>query len=332
VLDQALRAGSALSAGLAAGDLPAEADFVAATASGLAALPPDAPTAHLQDRQPHPTDTHPTIAARIAAMGLVADAPLVARAARPVTDEDEARVAALFADWAGIKKAVFAPVMAVARAQATAHHAALTKLAEGRSAQDFPVQERLRVFLARCIAGGVVLLAPGVVVGLSMAEAIRRQNPAIFAMAVVAALFFAAGGFVLWRVVQVWRQPRPLVMLRADGIHVAGLQRIDWADIAKFHAQWQRRAGVPVRLTLTLTAEAAWPAGRRPQRVAFNRRKRRITINPIYPVGLRGKAFFDLVSEYQRGAAARRYLRQNAAAAASADAPPPDIPLAIEAV
>src|SRR5207253_3031600 len=57
------------------------------------------PQAHLDDRQPHPTDSHPPIRQRLAALQVAPDHPLLARATRPVGDEERAFTPALFADW-----------------------------------------------------------------------------------------------------------------------------------------------------------------------------------------------------------------------------------------
>ena len=78
------------------------------------------PGRHLDERQPHPTDTHPPTVQRIEAAGVAIDDGLLARAARPVDAGERAAAEALFADWPGLCRAVTQQLrgVAVAREQA----------------------------------------------------------------------------------------------------------------------------------------------------------------------------------------------------------------------
>ena len=57
------------------------------------------PAAALEERQPHPTDSHPPTSQRLGALGLVRAAPLLAAASRPVRSNASDFARGLFNDW-----------------------------------------------------------------------------------------------------------------------------------------------------------------------------------------------------------------------------------------
>jgi hypothetical protein len=87
------------------------------------------PSAALSDRQPHPTDTHPSTIARIEALGLTADEYLLSRAGRPIQADELDRARGLFADWVTLCRDLSADAVEFATQQHSNHQAALRRAA-----------------------------------------------------------------------------------------------------------------------------------------------------------------------------------------------------------
>ena len=101
--------------------------------------------ATLDERSPHPTDTHPLTRQRIGAVGLQIDDALLARAARPV--DGDAFAASLFLDWPGLCVALSDDYRALAVRQDDDYVAALetaASLPEGRTTEVFEDRRRVR--------------------------------------------------------------------------------------------------------------------------------------------------------------------------------------------
>ncbi|MCJ2021905.1 M48 family metalloprotease [Methylobacterium sp. E-065] len=140
-------------------------DLVAGVLDAIPAAGFPDPGAHLDDRQAHPTDTHPPDRQRIAALGVPLDAELFARAARPLTVGDRAWPTALVADWTGLCRWLSADFLTGAR--------------EHRAAE--------RVYLEETAAA------------VPVKETVVHQNgaPMVWTMGVLALLFVGAGAALL---------------------------------------------------------------------------------------------------------------------------------------
>ncbi len=99
------------------------------------------PGRYLDERQPHPTDSHPPTVQRIEAAGVAVDDGLLARAARPVDAGELAAAEALFADWPGLCEAVTAQLRDVASRQEQAY---LAQVATAASAVGDGARRALR--------------------------------------------------------------------------------------------------------------------------------------------------------------------------------------------
>lgn len=71
------------------------------------------PARHLEDRQPHPTDSHPPTR-RIEALGIPVDDTLLTPASHPLQAEETAFTEGLFTDWASFRQVLGDNLLAVA--------------------------------------------------------------------------------------------------------------------------------------------------------------------------------------------------------------------------
>ncbi len=97
--------------------------------------------ARLEERQAHPTDSHPPTRQRIEALGIAVDDALLARGARAVTAADVEASASLFADWPGLCAALSADAVAIATEHDDAVVASLERTAALPPAEDQPIFE-----------------------------------------------------------------------------------------------------------------------------------------------------------------------------------------------
>ncbi len=80
----------------------ASRDVVGAVMERAAYIGFQSPARHPEDRQPHPTGTHPLTRQRIKALGIPIDDALLAEASCPVQDTSATVATSLFADWDGL--------------------------------------------------------------------------------------------------------------------------------------------------------------------------------------------------------------------------------------
>ena len=157
---------SGIGSGLVGGTLdevfshPARAsgDVVGAVVARAGALGFLDPGRHLEDRQPHPTDTHPPTRQRIEALGVPIDDGLLAEASRPVQDGDDAFATSLFADWPTLRQRLGADLLAVAHARERRMTASLRDAAASITS-DVAIHERT---LTTALALGIPAAITGV--------------------------------------------------------------------------------------------------------------------------------------------------------------------------
>lgn len=270
------------------------------------------PARHLEDRQPHPTDTHPPTRQRIEALGIPADEALLAAAGRPVQAEDAAFTAGLFRDWPGLRGALGADLLAVATARDRRLQANLEEAA-GAVAADIPLHERTQPAVAVVVAvlGGLFILGAVFVAWLALFSGWVGSGDTLLGLGCAAGLV-AMGALVL---VPTWFHHRrskmgPFLVLGAEGfrcIGVAGL--VPWSAVDGVHLavgnNWVTTFHLNGSQPLPEQTGYRWT-------VKLDRRKRLLRLKGYVAAGMKPQAYLDLLNRGLRGHRAAALLRERA--------------------
>lgn len=264
------------------------------------------PAAHLADRPPHPTDSHPPTLQRIEAAGVAADPGLLARAARPVDDGELAAVRALFADWDGLNRMLAEAVRTVAAERRQEYREVLAAAADAAGPEPVALHENrvgpfagLGVVLAVCL-----LLAAGMAYILQVEAGPGLQSQAGWAAALAA--FLALAGWTAYCIVRLAREREPFLVLDADGLRSPGwVGVVPWAAVKGITLT----AGRALLMTFALEAGAPLPA--RTGRIRRLRRLKRQHALEFRGMSVRGMKVQDvqaLLARHAQAAFARRAL------------------------
>ncbi len=280
-------------------------DLVAGVLDAIPAAGFPDPGAHLDDRQAHPTDTHPPDRQRIAALGVPLDAELFARAARPLTVGDRAWPAALVADWTGLCRWLSTDYLTGAREHRAAERVYLEETAAAVPVEETVVHENgapmvwTMGVLALLFAGaGAALLLYPRALGVAHDALAQQILAAVAAAGVAGAGIYAA---------LVHRRGRtPLLVLTPDVLRSPLLDgAVAWQDVADFQVMHGKR----LTLTLALTPDATLPRTKRLfSQVGVSRRRRHVSVQSLGARGLKPDAFAALVGRYLAAARARVHL------------------------
>lgn len=280
----------------------APADLVAAVAqaagSGL-----DDPAPHLEERQPHPTDTHPPTTQRLSALGREPDGAAFAAAALPPGPDAMARLSDLFADPAALCRTATADFLNLARDHARAEHQALEDAAaavdEGEQAL---VEDKRPAGIVMTATSAVFLLAALALLTFGMSGLAWTESRIVGGLAAFLGLGFGAWGLTLLR-----RRLAPFALLRPDSLVLPGLDRpIAWEHVADLDMVLDRGR---INTRLLLPPEAPFPT-RRPgaRRIKLDAGKRIITFTAGLPRGMSPEGYADLFGRYRMADEARRML------------------------
>ncbi|GGF54209.1 peptidase M48 [Azorhizobium oxalatiphilum] len=282
-------------------------DLVAVTVEHVTARGADDPTPHLGQRQPHPTDTHPPTAQRIAALGREVTPAAIAEATAPPAPDALARLAAYFAAPEALARTATARFLGTLRQDLDAHRDALQAVADEVRVEPLPLYENSRVgaiflfvFGGLFIAAGLSLAIVGQVPGTS-----ASQTLLIAALGAGLGLIFALAGIPL-----LMRGKKPFLILERDALVHPGLDRpIPWAEMSGLG--YQNDKGNLVIL-VEIAPDAPFPAKvKGARRIKLNAKKRLITIRAIPPRVLKLQGAVDVIDSYARAAQARRVLAED---------------------
>ncbi|WP_419900362.1 M48 family metallopeptidase [Roseomonas sp. USHLN139] len=304
---------------VAARDEPGERgtrDLLAEMLAAAAERGLDDPSRHLEDRQPHPTDTHPPDSQRLASLGQAVTPALLARATRPVAAA-EAGLEHAFADAPALMRQLSDDLIERLRSQ---HAAVAQALQEAAGAVR---QERLlypNTRLQGFLLGGVgvffalgALACTAIWLGLFGLHSGDRAVPvAGVALVILAALMFFAG----W--LQVRRARRPFLRLAPDGFGVPDGPEIPWlhvADLGFSMANGRLRSNFLIRPRLPLPPKLGHG-----MKLGSRNGLREVALHSYAAKGLKPQEYADLVVTYWRAAQARAELAERAARAAEAEA------------
>ena len=285
----------------------APADLVAATLAHAAAEGLDDPAARLEQRQPHPTDTHPPTRQRLAALGREPDPAALAAAAAPPSDA-AALLSALFADPAALCRTATQDFLDLARDRARAEKEALQEAAAAVDGAERALHENVHatcIFLA--VTTAVFLLAGLALLVFGMPGLGWTESRLVGGLAVACGAGFAAWGLILRR-----RGEHPFLLLRPDALVLPALDRpIAWAHVADLDMVLDRGR---VSTRLLLGPETPFPVrGPGGRRVRLDPRQRIVTFTAGPPRGMKAQGYADLLGRYRTADAARQLLAAEAA-------------------
>ena len=264
------------------------------------------PAAHLDDRAPHPTDTHPPDRQRIETAGVPIDAALMARAARPVAPAEFAVAQGLFSNWAGLSEDISAGLQNEARQKLAKYREHLQTVAMRTDPAVTALHESLlRPTLLLALLGSVCLV---VVIGCILSTLYGgEQDRQAWRLLTGIAVFGAIGfGFVLSWVMRLWRgRHEPYLVLSADGIASPGLtETLRWLDIRAISV-----SPFPVRIELMLHRGRPLPSRtRRIRRLQHDVRQHGLQFAGMLPRGMSAAALQAMLLQRAQAAHARSRL------------------------
>jgi Zn-dependent protease with chaperone function len=272
----------------------------------------DDPLAHLEERQPHPTDTHPPTNQRIAALGQLTPtgpaADVLAHARRLVLPDAPTAMDACFADPGAIGRALTADFAGTLQKQEEALHNALEQAAAAVQSGEREVFENTGLATGIfCTLGGGMLAAGIAGAVLAMTGQVGEEMIAAGA-AIVTGVFILALGLFFRR-----RGRRPVLVLSPTGFRSPGLaEEVGWLDVADFTVF----TGNALRVEFLIALGRPMP--RKTSRRAQVDASARVVTLPSFGIrGLKPNAYADLLGTYWRAATARAELAQRRAAAAA---------------
>lgn len=291
----------------AAADAPDAAlpDLVAATLRHAAARGLDDPAGHLEEEQPHPTDTHPPTRQRLAALGRPPGPELLAAAVAAAPPEALVRLDEYFAEPAELCRAATADFLAVVRRNVQALREELEA-----AAADVGIEEKVPHENTR--GGGMVVAGMGAlfalvglaILALDLPGLDTTEERVLVGTALTLGLALAAYGIVLLR-----RGDRPFLILRPEEMMIPGLSSpIAWGHVADLDMTLHQGR---VTTRLLLPPEAPFP-GRPPgsRRVQLDPKRHIVTLTAGMPRGMKAQDFAELIARYRRAGEARRLLAE----------------------
>ncbi|WP_211856365.1 M48 family metalloprotease [Plastoroseomonas hellenica] len=285
-------------------------DLVAAALGHAAERGLDSAADHLEERQAHPTDTHPTTRQRLDALGRAATPALLAEAAAAPAQEALSRLSAYFADPGALCREASDDFLEAARQHAEATRAALEATAAGIGTEAVALHENTRGGGFTLIGfGGALALVALVLVAIGLPATEGREAWIAIAGAGGVGLVFIVFGIGMLR-----RGDTPFLVLGPEAMAVAGLDRpIAWEHVLELDMSMDKgRVVTRLRLPPEAPFPARLPGGRR---VKLDPKRRAVTFAAGPPRGLKAQGFAELVWRYRAAAAARALLAREASAA-----------------
>lgn len=263
------------------------------------------PAAHLEDRQPHPTDSHPPTSQRIEALGVSIDEAVLAHATRRPEPDATSFGRKAFANWDEICRSLSSDFLTRARGAHAEYRVSLETAAAAVGTEALVLYDNAKpmIWVMGIASGFFAIMGIGVVVAATQIGFGHDE----WAQAIIGAVG-ATGflGFAAIAVVSHRRSRAPLFVLTPEYLETSRfLDPIPWTDII----QYQVYANQRFALQLVLNEDAPLPARR-----GFwfyskvNRRRRTVTIDAFGVKGMKVDAFSELIGRYLQAAYARREL------------------------
>lgn len=280
-------------------------DLVAAIAKVTTERGVDDPAAHLEDRQSHPTDSHPPTIQRIQALGVAIDDKLLAHATR----RPDASVASFgrraFADWDRLCHDLSADFLVNASAVRSEYREELKTAAAGVAEPELAVHENTGP-----MAGAMMFIF--VLFGLFIACTYlfpyqmglggNENDKAILAAVLGTGMLLCLAAFVFYR----RRAAHPLMVFAPETLQSPWLSEpVRWDAVIGYQVY------ASTRFTLKLYLGENEPLPDRTRFSFYNKvkpKRRTIELDAIGIRGMKADAFSELVGRYLAAAHARRAL------------------------
>ncbi|EJK81096.1 M48 family metalloprotease [Rhizobium sp. AP16] len=263
----------------------------------------------LEDRQSHPTDSHPPTIRRISALGVHLDEDILRRATRRPEQGVRSFVHELFPDWTGLCRHLSQDFIDDARKARALRREALEKVVADVADETVVYDNVKPMIWTMGIVAGIFGAFGLTVVVFSAQAGLGYDKFGQMMMAVVTGTCAAAAA--IYAVFLHRRAARPLMVLNPDGLVSLRLDRpIAWTEIAKYAVY----ASTRFSLRLWLHQDATVP--KKDWSALYSKVDRRRSIVTLGAMGIRGMKpadFSALVGRYLYAA----YARQELAAAAS---------------
>ena len=263
------------------------------------------PSTHLEDKIPHPTDTHPPTSQRIEAMGIKTDTNLIAIAKEAPTQDAIKNMDEYFKDFGQLSRTLTDELYKIVRTNAVEYRKQLESRVAEISNEDRPLTANpgiimwlISIFAILCLAGGVALFFAFT----------AKSDKDLF---IVSLVFLGFGAFLLWAASIMFVHSRyPFMVLKAHEIGVTGLDApISWGHVMKYDVSL---ANHQLITTLHLNDAAPLPQKTKGKgRVRINKKKKTITIMGMLPKGLNFKTYLELLDKYINAYDAHEILNKN---------------------
>jgi hypothetical protein len=288
--------------GIASGD--AGPDLVAQTTELIAIHGWSDPMPLLEDRQPHPTDSHPPTIQRISALGVEIGDDLLSRATRPPEPGASSFADHLFPDWTALCRLLSRDFVDNARMMHARRREALESLVAEVPGETI-VYDNVKPMIWTMVIVAMIFAGFGLTVILFSGQLGLGHDP--FAQSLIAPITGAgAAGSLLYAALLHRRATRPLMVLTPDGLLAARLDRsVAWTDVAGYEVHASSRFA----LRLWLNQDAPLP--KKDWRAIYSkvdRRKRIVTLGAMGVKGMKAADFSALVGRYHAAAYAREEL------------------------
>lgn len=266
------------------------------------------PERHLEDRQPHPTDSHPPTRQRIEALGVAVDASLTAEAARPVQQADAAFAESLFPDWQASRQQLGADLLAIAHRDDRDYQARLEQAATAIT-QDIPIHEgRLWFRVIGLALPGIVLIGLGGFFAWYGSSAVHTEDVQ-WSLGIGGAMVLLGAGFVLYSAL-CYRRIRsgPFLIVGADGFKCRGISGLmPWSMVTgiqvitgrAFLTVFTFAPGVP----MPVKTARAWM-------IKIDGRRRQLRLRGYVPRAMTPQAYLDLLNSGLRAHRAQALLHE----------------------
>ncbi len=265
------------------------------------------PVPLLEDRQPHPTDSHPPTIRRIAALGVDIDDALLARATRRPEPGVPSFAQGLFADWAGLSQRLSADFLDTAHKAHVRRRQALEQ-AVAAVTGEVVVYDNVKPMIWIMAVLTVIFAGFGLLVvvfpdqtGTGHEALAQGLIGAIASVGVLVCIVYAA---LLYR-----NSGKPLMVLTPDTLISSRLDRpLAWTDIGGYGVY------ATTRFALRVSLKRGVEMPRKDWRALYTRvddKLRLVTLGALGVRGMKAAAFSDLVGQYHSAAYARQDLAKS---------------------
>ncbi|WP_183824492.1 M48 family metallopeptidase [Rhizobium sp. BK377] len=279
-------------------------DLVAETSDLVRANGWSDPVSLLEDRQPHPTDTHPPTIQRIQAMGLTADERLLGIATRAPKPAGLTFAFELFSDWKALCRQLSGDYLNHLRDLRSARRQTLEALAAAAPGETV-VYDNVKPMIWTMAIVAAIFAGFGLMVTVFAAEIGFAHD--YFARALVSGI--AAAGVVMCGLYALYLHrsaAQPLMILTPAELRAWMLDRpVAWTDIDAHKVFASNRFA----LRLLLAPSASLPAKKwRALHSKIDRKQRIVTIGAMGIRGMKAAEFSALVERYHNAAHALKEL------------------------